>query len=199
MLPVPPHLETQFEDRLRRSAVPKMAHGSNKNWLRYYLDFCERYRFPAQHRESLFEFLRKLEEKRQSKAQQEQAASTIGFLYEIYEEKPPSQKPRMAVDLGGATARKSFSEDLTRSHVGEISSKPWGDRNAADQGSPWAEREIRQGGPPSDRVQHAYGSVPAQVATPIPRQPVGAAGKKERLEAKAEPSDDCDWNLRFSS
>jgi hypothetical protein len=140
MLPVPPHLETQFEDRLRRSAVPKMAHGSNKNWLRYYLDFCERYRFPAQHRESLFEFLRKLEEKRQSKAQQEQAASTIGFLYEIYEEKPPSQKPRMAVDLGGATARKSFSEDLTRSHVGEISSKLWGDRNATDQRSAWPER-----------------------------------------------------------
>ena len=49
MLPVPPHLETQFGDRLRRNAVPKIAHGSYKKWLRYYLDFCEKYHFPAQH------------------------------------------------------------------------------------------------------------------------------------------------------
>jgi hypothetical protein len=57
MLPVPPQLETQFEDRLRRNAVPKTAHGSYKKWLRYYLNFCEKYHFPAQHRESLPEFL----------------------------------------------------------------------------------------------------------------------------------------------
>ena len=178
MLPVPPQLETQFEDRLRRNAVPKMAHGSYKKWLRYYLDFCEKYHFPAQHRESLPEFLDKLEEKRQSKTQQEQAASAIGFLYEIYEEKPPSQKPLMAMGLGGATPRKTFSEDLTQSHVSEISSKPWGGRNATGQGSPWPEQAIRQGGPPSDRVQHSHGSVPGQVTTPMARQPVGAAEKR---------------------
>jgi hypothetical protein len=55
-----------------------MAHGSYKKWLCHYLDFCEKYHFPAQHRENLPEFLGKLEEKRQSKAQQEQAASAIG-------------------------------------------------------------------------------------------------------------------------
>ena len=146
MLPVPPQLETQFEDRLRRNAVPKMAHGSYKKWLRYYLDFCEKYHFPAQHRESLPEFLGKLEEKRQSKAQQEQAASAIGFFYEIYEEKPPSQKPLMAMGPGGATPRETFSEALTQSHLSEISSRPWGERNATGQGSAWPERAVRQGG-----------------------------------------------------
>jgi hypothetical protein len=75
MLPVAPQLQTQFEDRLRRSSVPKMPHGSYKKWLRYYLDFCEKYHFLAQHRESLPEFLGKLEAKRQSRAQQEQTAS----------------------------------------------------------------------------------------------------------------------------
>jgi hypothetical protein len=179
MLPIPPQLETEFEDRLRRNSVPSMAHGSYKKWLRYYLDFCEKYHFSAQHRESLFEFPGKLEEKSQSKAQQEQPASAIGFLYEIYEEKPPSQEPPMAMGLGGATPRKTFSEDLTRSHVSEISSKPWGDRKSTDQGSAGPERAIRQGGPPGDRVQHPRGSVPAQVATRMPRQPVGAADKRE--------------------
>jgi hypothetical protein len=179
MLPVRPELETQFEDRLRRSAVPRTAYGSYKKCLRYYLDFCEKYHFAAQHRESLFGFLGKLEEKRQSKAQEEQPASAIGVFYEIYDEKPPSRKPRMAMGLGGATLRKSFSEDPTQSHVSEISSEPWGDRNPTDQGSAWPEPAIRHGGPPSDRVQHLRGSVPAQVTTPMPRQPVAAADKRE--------------------
>ncbi len=60
MLPLPPQLETQFEDRLRRNAVPKMAHGSYRKWLRYYLDFCEKYHVPVHHRESLPQFLGKL-------------------------------------------------------------------------------------------------------------------------------------------
>jgi hypothetical protein len=41
------------------------------------LDFCEKYKLPARQKESLPEFLRKLQEKRQTKAQQEQAASVI--------------------------------------------------------------------------------------------------------------------------
>jgi hypothetical protein len=78
------------------------------------LDFCEKCDFPAHHRESLFEFLGTLEEKRQSKAQREQAASAIGLFYEIYEEKPSSQKPLMAIDPGGATPQEAFSEDPTQ-------------------------------------------------------------------------------------
>jgi hypothetical protein len=138
-----------------------MAHGSYKKWLRYYLDFCEKYHFPAHHRESLPRFLGKLNEERQSRAQQEQAASAIGFLYEIYEEKPSSQKALMAVGPGGATPRKTFSEDLTQSRVSEIL-KAWGDRSAAGQGSAPPEQGIRQGGPPSDRAQRPRGSVAAQ-------------------------------------
>jgi hypothetical protein len=91
-----------------------MARGAYKKWLRYYLDFCEKCDFPAHHRESLFEFLGTLEEKRQSKAQREQAASAIGLFYEIYEEKPSSQKPLMAIDPGGATPQEAFSEDPTQ-------------------------------------------------------------------------------------
>jgi hypothetical protein len=91
-----------------------MAHGSYKKWLRYDLDFRAKCHFPAQHGESLFEFPGKLEEKRQSKAQQEQPASAIGLFYEIYREKPPSQKPLMAIGLGGATPRETFPEDPTQ-------------------------------------------------------------------------------------
>ena len=64
MLPIPPRLEAQFEDHLRKNGVPKQNHGLFKKWLRYYLDFCDKYQFPATRKESLPEFLGKLREKR---------------------------------------------------------------------------------------------------------------------------------------
>jgi len=32
---------------LRNTAVPKKMHGLYRKWLRYYLDFCKKYDFPA--------------------------------------------------------------------------------------------------------------------------------------------------------
>jgi hypothetical protein len=43
MLPIPPQLQAQFEDHLRKKAVPKQSHGLFKKWLRYYLDFWGKY------------------------------------------------------------------------------------------------------------------------------------------------------------
>lgn len=55
--------------------------------MRFYLDFCQKYGFPAAQRDSLSSFLRKLQEKRQTKIQQDQAAEAIGLLYLALEEK----------------------------------------------------------------------------------------------------------------
>ena len=52
MLSIPPALQTQFEECLRNTAVPKKMHGLYKKWLRYYLDFCKKYDFPNAQRES---------------------------------------------------------------------------------------------------------------------------------------------------
>lgn len=83
-------MQAQFEECLRNKAVPKETHGLYKKWLRYYLDFCQKYHFPDAQRESLHPFLRKLEEKRQTKEQQEQAAHTIALYHEILDEKRPT-------------------------------------------------------------------------------------------------------------
>jgi site-specific recombinase XerD len=87
MLSIPPALQAQFEKCLRDKAIPKKTHGLYKKWLRYYLDFCKKYDFPDAQRESLPPFLRKLEEKKQTKAQQEQAAHAIALYHEILDEK----------------------------------------------------------------------------------------------------------------
>jgi len=92
MLSIPSALVAQFEECLRKKAIPKEAHGLYKKWLRYYLDFCQKYDFPNGQRESLHPFLRKLEEKKQTKEQQEQAAHTIALDHEILGEKRPTER-----------------------------------------------------------------------------------------------------------
>jgi hypothetical protein len=51
--------------------------------LRYYLDFCQKYNFPPAQADSLPRFVRKLQEKKQTTVQQEQAACAIKLYYEI--------------------------------------------------------------------------------------------------------------------
>jgi len=90
MLPIPPPLQAQFEDHLQKKAVPKGNYGLFKKWMQYYLDFCAKYQFHATGKESLPEFLGKLREKRQTKAQQEQAAYAIRVFYVIWDVLPYS-------------------------------------------------------------------------------------------------------------
>jgi len=51
--------------------------------LRYYLVFCRKYNFPQTQRGSLTHFLMKLQEKKQTKAQQDQASHSISLYYEL--------------------------------------------------------------------------------------------------------------------
>lgn len=83
MLDIPSALHSQFGERLLKKAVPKKTHGSYIKWLRYYLDFCRKYSFSESNRKSLPPFLGKLAEKKQSKAQQQQAADAIAIYYDI--------------------------------------------------------------------------------------------------------------------
>jgi integron integrase len=104
MLSIPAKLEAEFEDHLQKKAVPKSAHGYYKKWLRYYLDFCRKSRFPHARREALPRFLNKLQQERQTQAQQDQAANAIGLFFQILDRKaptqdsPPRQKVSPAVD-----------------------------------------------------------------------------------------------------
>jgi Phage integrase, N-terminal SAM-like domain len=83
MITVPSELQSRFENKMRDEGVPNRRWWRYKKWLRYYLDFCQKYRFPAAHAESLQPFLRKLEEKKQTPIQQEQAAFAIHVYYDM--------------------------------------------------------------------------------------------------------------------
>lgn len=83
MLAIPSTLQKKFEIYLKNKAIPDKYHGAYKKWLRNYLDFRLKYPFSPGHKESLPYFIQKLQEKRQTKAQQEQAIKSIALYYQI--------------------------------------------------------------------------------------------------------------------
>jgi Phage integrase, N-terminal SAM-like domain len=83
MLNLPSALRTAFETCLRHAAIPKPAYAACTKWLRYYLDFCQKYHVPHAQPESLPRFLHKLQEKQQTKAQQQQASHAVSLYYEL--------------------------------------------------------------------------------------------------------------------
>ncbi len=87
MLAIPSAFQAQFEEYLRNKAVPTRLHGEYKKWLRYYLDFCDKYHFPSPRRESLPRFISKLKEKKQTDEQRKQAIQAIALYYEIVKQK----------------------------------------------------------------------------------------------------------------
>jgi integron integrase len=83
MLAVPASLQSEFHSWLRKKAVPDNACGMYAKWLRYYLDFCHKYHFSDSREESLARFLDKLREKKQTRAQQEQASHAVALYFEL--------------------------------------------------------------------------------------------------------------------
>ena len=83
MVTIPAALQAEFTRCLQNKGIPEKTHGVYTKWLRYYLDFCRKYHFPQQQKESLSHFLKKLQEKRQTNAQQKQAAHAISLYYEL--------------------------------------------------------------------------------------------------------------------
>jgi integron integrase len=81
MLQLPLALRAEFYTSLRRAGIPKSAHAVYTKWLRYYLDFCQKYHIPHAQQASLPRFLHKLQEKQQTQAQQQQASHAVSIYY----------------------------------------------------------------------------------------------------------------------
>ena len=64
---------------LRAQGVPEKLMAPYVRWVVFYLDFCHKYHFALNRDESLTNFLRKLNDKRQTKEQQQQASQAIAF------------------------------------------------------------------------------------------------------------------------
>ena len=96
MQAIPSALQTRFEDHLRSKAIPDPLLWSYRKWLRYYLDYCEKYHFSSRDLNSLPRFIGKLRDKKQTEQQQRQAAEAIKLYYEaLSQEYTPPRTPRL--------------------------------------------------------------------------------------------------------
>jgi integron integrase len=87
----PSRLAGTVRRAIEEKSIPVGLHGLHKKWLRYYLDICRKYHFPPARTQSLPRFVQKLREKKQTSAQQEQAANAIKLYYDILPAKNPSK------------------------------------------------------------------------------------------------------------
>jgi len=83
MLTIPPETLTHFVALLEKRAVPSIQHNFYKKWLRYYLDFCAKYRVPDSSSKSLTQFLAKLREKKKTDEQIKQAAHAVSVYLDL--------------------------------------------------------------------------------------------------------------------
>ena len=83
MINIPSEISVRFNSALAKNRIPKEYQNHYRKWLRYYLDFFQKYNFQSVQPENLRNFLRKLDEKRQTQEQQKQAFHAISLYYKI--------------------------------------------------------------------------------------------------------------------
>ena len=100
MLPIPEYISVQFNDVLRQRAIPDSFHIHYRKWLRYFLDFCEKYPPPEAKSEQVRLFTEKLRSKKQTPQQCNQAAHAISLFFE-------SQQVKNRAPAGAVNSRKT--------------------------------------------------------------------------------------------
>jgi len=83
MINIPHDTLTRFQAILVKRAVPTDQHSYYKKWLRFYLDFCFKYGLKDSNKESLSQFIAKLQKKNQTPDQQKQAAHAISLYQQL--------------------------------------------------------------------------------------------------------------------
>lgn len=91
-LNIPQNVIIGYSSFLNRENIPVALHNYYKKWLRYYLDYCHKYRFDYLNPGSRPHFLNKLKEKKQTGIQQKQAHESVGLFYELIKQKPDLKK-----------------------------------------------------------------------------------------------------------
>ena len=77
MKSIPNDIAGIFSKRMETASIPLEDRRNYLKWLRFYLDFCEKYHHLPEDPESTAAFMQKLTDKRQSPAQRRQAAKSV--------------------------------------------------------------------------------------------------------------------------
>lgn len=97
----------QFIVLLEKRAVPSIQHNSYKKWLRFYLDFCAKYRLPDSSSKSLPQFLSKLREKKQADEQIMQAAHAVSVYLDLKRQSKMALAPVQAISTPSTVEKQT--------------------------------------------------------------------------------------------
>ena len=83
MLPIPSHISRQYQAHLGQKGISIQTQRICTKWLRYYLDFCQKYSLKKGHDADLKAFMVKLKEKGQGLDLRRQAYRAVSFFHEM--------------------------------------------------------------------------------------------------------------------
>ncbi|MFH0783967.1 MAG: phage integrase N-terminal SAM-like domain-containing protein, partial [Pseudomonadota bacterium] len=115
MLAIPENVLTRFNEVLKQRAVPESVHLYYRRWLRYFLDFCEKYPPPASKSEQVRQFIEKLKSKKQSPQQCSQAAHAVSLFFEL--QQPLNYRPSALSEGRHLQPAQSAKAQVTKSAV----------------------------------------------------------------------------------
>ncbi len=116
---IPQELLKQFDERLSAKGISPKHHLFYRKWLRYYLDFCNKYKNDPRNPDNLPDFINKLREKNQPAPLQKQAYHSVLVYFELYDIRPgwlehqpaiPSVRERKERTASYASGNKNFHE-----------------------------------------------------------------------------------------
>lgn len=81
MILLPPHLYKQYHAYCSNSGMSDGDFNHHIKWLRYFLDYCEKYKVTGDDAERLQSFLHKLQQKGQSDTKQQQARQAVSCYF----------------------------------------------------------------------------------------------------------------------
>ena len=104
MLPIPEHISVRFNNVLSQRAIPESFHVHYRKWLRYFLDFCQKYPPPEAKSAQVRLFIEKLKSKKQTPQQCTctQAAHAISLFFQSQQviNHPPSGAVNAQITTG---------------------------------------------------------------------------------------------------
>ena len=83
MKQIPSNIKALYDAHLKNKEISKSAHFHYLKWLRYYLDFCDKYHLSTLKKENCAHFIKKLKDKNQTAKQQKQAYHAVSLFYEF--------------------------------------------------------------------------------------------------------------------
>ena len=110
MIQVPANFINRYPAFIEQRGVEAGQHRYYVKWLRYYLDFCHKYKLIQTENESLSAFMGKLKEKKQAENFRKQAHHAISLFYEL--EHCSGRKIRTAHPVAAPLHWDAFIEDF---------------------------------------------------------------------------------------